>query len=156
MKSTEPWDTIISYWKAMNIPIRQGVSLASIQEFQDKYKVLLPPDFFDYIRIVDGTGINESDEHLSSFLPLAAIRPVHEVLDDSGGVIYPDRFAYPDCYVFVDHFLSSWFYAIQMTADTACAGAVYRVTVSETFGEMEAESFHEFMANYAKDPLNIL
>ena len=156
MKIIEPWNTIISYWKAMNIPIRQGVSSVAIQEFQDRYKVLLPADFLDYIRIVDGTGINESDENLSSFLPLAAIRPVHEVLDDSEGFIYSDRFAYPDCYVFVDHFFSSWFYAIQMTADAACPGAVYRVTASEIFGEMEAASFHEFMENYAKDPLNIL
>ena len=105
---------------------------------------------------VDGTGINESDENILSFLSLAEMRPVHEELDDSGGVVYPDRFAYPNCFVFADYMMSCWFYAVQITPDSAALGPVYRVTASDVPGQMEAASFREFMTRYAGDPGSVL
>lgn len=156
MKKSEPWATIISYWQRYGLPIRRGVTSESIKAFEEKYQVALPVDFAEYLKAVDGTGINESDENILSFLALAEMSPVHEKLDDSGGVVYPDRFAYPNCFVFADYMMSCWFYAVQITPDSSTLGPVYRVTASEVPGQMEAASFREFMARYARDPGSVL
>jgi len=156
MSSSTLWNSIISYWRTYGLPIRQGATTESIASFEEKYRVRLPSDFAEYLRAVDGTGAYESDENVLSFLSLSEVRPVHEVLDDSRGVVYPDRFLYPNCFVFADHMLSSWFYAIQITADAATLGPVYRVTASDVPGPMEAPSFREFMMRYATDPGSVL
>lgn len=156
MTKTEPWATIISYWRRYGLPIRQGVSLESIKAFEEKYQVALPSDFAEFLQAVDGTGINESDENILSFLSLSEIRPLHEVLDESGGVVYPDRFAYPNCFVFADYLMSSWLYAVQITSDATNLGPVYRVTASQAPVHMEAASFREFMMKYAVAPESVL
>ena len=156
MKKSEPWATIISYWKRQGLPIRDGVTLESILAFKEKYQVALPVDFAEYLKAVDGTGINETDENFFSFLSLSEIRAVHEVLNDSEGVVYPDRFAYPNYFVFADYMMSCWFYAVQITPESATLGPVYRVTASDVPGKMEAASFREFMTRYAKVPKSIL
>lgn len=146
----------MSYWAKLNLPIRAGATLDAIVAFEQKYQVALPADLAEYFQTVDGTGINESDEHLTSFLSLAEMRPVHEWLDDSTGVVYPDRFAYLDCFVFADHFDSSWLYAVRIMSDPTNPCPVYRVTASNIPGEIEASSFREFMTKYANDPLSIV
>jgi hypothetical protein len=156
MAKSPLWQSILSYWRRQNIFIRPGVTLEDIAAFEHKYSVTLPADLTEYFRLVDGTGMDEFDEHLTSFLSLAEMRPVHDWLNDSGGVVYPDRFAYPDCFVFADHFLSSWLYAVQITSDPTNPCPVYRVTASAVPGKMEARSFREFMTKYANDPLSIL
>jgi len=81
----------IAYRLKLGLPIQPGASLEGVVEFEKKYQVVLPTDLLCYLQAVDGTGINESDEHYTSFLSLAEIRPVHEWLDDSEGLIYPAR-----------------------------------------------------------------
>lgn len=156
VRKSEPWATIISNWRRSDLPIRPGATLESIKEFEEKYQVTLPADFAEYLQTVDGTGVDESDENVLSFLPLSEIRPVHEVLDDSGGVVYSDRFAYPDCFVFADYLISSWLYAVQITSDPDNSGPVYRVTGSDAPVHMEAASFREFMTRYAADPGSVI
>lgn len=155
-ETSEPWAAIVAYWRRYGLPIRPGVTLDSIKAFEEKYQVALPSDFAEYLRAVDGTSFNESDENVLSFLSLAEIRPVHEVLDESGGVVYPDRFAYPNCFVFADYLISSWLYAVQITSDSTNLGPVYRVTASEAPMRMESASFREFMTRYAADPGSVL
>jgi hypothetical protein len=150
------WDRLITYWGSSGRPVRPGASSEAFQAFQHKYGVAIPTDFMAYIQAVDGTGEYQSDNSMNTFLPLDAIRPVHEVLDDSRGVIYAERFAYPDCYVFADHFLNSWFYAIHMTSDPASPGPVYRVLADDRPGEMLAGSFRQFISLYLENPNNIL
>ena len=156
MMESHLWQSIISYWTKLNRPIRTGATLEEIVAFEQKYHVALPADLSEYFQTIDGTGIETSDEHLTSFLSLAEIRPVHECLDNSAGVVYSDRFAYPDCFVFADHFYSSWLYAVQITSDSTNPGPVYRVTASDIPGQIEARSFREFMTKYANAPISIL
>lgn len=150
------WKSIISYWANLNLPIRPGVTTEKIAKFEKNYGVSLPADLSEYFHIVDGTGINESDECLTSFLSLTEMQPVHVWWDDSAGVIYTDRNAYPDCFVFADLFFSSWLYAVQITSDPTNLGPVYRVIASDIPSQIEARSFREFMSRYANDPCSIL
>lgn len=64
MKKSETWTSIISYWSRYGLPIRQGVTSESIKAFEEKYQVNLPFDFAEYLQVVDGTGIDDSDENI--------------------------------------------------------------------------------------------
>jgi hypothetical protein len=153
---TEPWGRVIEYWDKSGLSIRPSASVAKISEFETKFGVILPHDFKKYLQIVDGSSEGKMDDGLYRFWPLTEIRPVHEELDESRGVIYGDRFAYPDCFVFADHCISCWLYAIRITKDPAEPAPVFRVTAGKIPGEQMAPSFLEFMTRYANDPGSIL
>src|SRR4051794_35422075 len=131
MTSVEPWRRIVEYWRRSGIGIRPGAAVAEIESFQLKYSVVLPTDVLEYLLIVDGSSDGFMDDDLYRFWPLSEIIPVHEELDERNGVVYPDRFAYPDCFVFADHLISSWLYAVKLTADPHQPAPVYRVTASK-------------------------
>lgn len=156
MTTAKPWRRFIDQWRSAGVPIRAGVSADAIAKFEQRYEVVLPPTVAAYWSAVDGTGIDESDDELTCFFPLEDVRPVDEVLDDSGGVLYSDRFAYPSCYVFADYCMSCWLYAVKLTNDPNQAAPVFRVTASEPKGEQIAASFLEFMTQYSRDPGSIL
>lgn len=130
--------------------------MADVESFQLKYGVAVPADVLAYLLTVDGSSDGDMDEDLFRFWPLAEIVPVHEELDERGGVVYPDRFAYPDCFVFADYLVSSWLYAVKLTADPRQPAPVYRVTASQAPGEEMATSFREFMVSYARKPSSIV
>ena len=156
MPTVEPWSKIIEYWRLSGISIRPGVQPLQVAEFQSKYGVTIPRDVLEYLEAVDGSSYDFMDSDFYRFWPLSEIRPVHEVLDDSNGVIYSDRFSYPDCFVFSDYLIDSWLYAVKFTGDSLQPAPVYRVTADATPGEQMAPSFREFMVRYAVDPNSIL
>lgn len=116
-QAIEPWAKIIEYWRLSEVPIRPGVQPSQVAEFQRKYAVTIPRDVLEYLETVDGSSSDFMDSDCYRFWPLSEIRPVHEVLDDSTGVIYPDRFLYPDCFVFSDYLIDCWLYAVKFTGD---------------------------------------
>ena len=156
MTNVEPWNRIIEFWKLSQLEIRPGVPLADIDAFKSRHGVALPTDFLEYLRIVDGSSDGDMDNAYFRFWPLSEVTPVHEELNERDGVIYPDRFAYPDCFVFADYCINCWLYAIKLTSDPASSGSVYRVTANNNPGEKMANSFKEFMESYARNPDNIL
>jgi hypothetical protein len=156
MPTSDPWPRILAYWRHSNLEIRLGASREAIAAFETKYDVVLPYDFRKYLLLVDGSSDGDMDNGLYRFWPLAEVKPVSEELDESGGVIYSDRFEYPDCFVFADHCINCWLYAVKITKDPAQLAPVFRVTASKTVGEQLAPSFLEFMTKYANDPGSIL
>jgi hypothetical protein len=149
MTLADPWNRVIEAWRRSKIPIRAGVSAYAIAEFQSKYCVVLPTAVHEYFMAADGTA-DEMDDGLYRFWPLAEVKPVHEELADT------DRFAYPDCFVFADHCINCWDYAVKLTDDPAQPAPVFRVTGSNSPGEQMSPSFREFMQRYADDPKNII
>jgi hypothetical protein len=146
------WNPVVNYWSQCGISIRSGATTRKVEEFQLRNGVILPKDVLEYLQTVDGSGHDEMDDAYYRFWPLSEIRPVHEVLDDSRGVVYPDRFSYPDCFVFADHLLDSWLYAVKLTGDPDQPAPVYRVLAKDVPGERMSCSFREFMICYANDP----
>ena len=116
MTIADPWNRVIENWRRSNIAIRSGVSADAIAAFESKYGVLLPTDVREYFVAADGTG-DEMDNDLYRFWPLAEVKPVHEELADTELFSYPDRFAYPACFVFADHCINCWDYALNLTDD---------------------------------------
>ena len=92
------------------------------------------------------------DSDLYRFRPLGDVRPVATELSE----INPDRLAYPDCFVFADHCISCWMYAVKITRDPNQPAPVFRVTGDDEPGEQMAESFVAFMECSADNPLSII
>lgn len=156
MPSDELWRRVVARWRRDKISIRRGVGPDAISAFQSEYGVALPADVRDYFLFVDGMG-DEMDEGLYRFWPLSEVKPVHEELADTEwGSSYPDRFAYPDCFVFADHCISCWDYAVKLTRDPLQPAPVFRVTGGDPPVEMMAASFRDFMASYADNPDSIM
>jgi hypothetical protein len=156
MTSTEPWSLVVKCWRKAGVHVGPGASLESIDLFQKKYGVVLPTDLLEYLLFVDGTGAEFSDDFVTSFHCLADFIPVHDYLNDSRGVVYPGRYAYPHCFVFANHMIDSWLYAVEITTDPMQPAPVFRVMDSEVQSKALAGSFREFMTNYANDPGSIL
>jgi hypothetical protein len=155
MSTTQLWQSIVDRWRTDKIERRRGVASETLANFETNYGVLLPPAVREYFTFVDGTG-EDMGGHLYRFWPLDQVKPVHEVLADTDFCSYPDRFSYPDCFVFADHCISCWDYALRLTNDPAQPAPVFRVTASDPPGEMMAASFLEFMRSYASDPGSII
>ncbi len=151
MAATERWNDIIAFWRQSGVPIRAGASVGELEAFQRKCDVILPADFAGFLRTVDGSS-GDLCNNLHIFLALAELKPVHEVLDDH----HRDRYFYPNCYVFIDYFYSSWFYAIELTSDVCWSGAVYKVTGCDAPAMKLTASFSEFIDRYLDHPDSIL
>ncbi len=147
---------LIRQWRSSGIHIRPEVRAAEISAFEQRYSVVLPPAVHQYFEAVDGTGDDMEGDLCYTFWPLSRVKPVDDELSDNRGVVYADRYAYPQCFVFADHFLDSWFYAVKLTSDSDQPAPVFRVLASDTPGEEMTASFHEFMELYLADPKNIL
>lgn len=152
----EPWSHIVEYWRKSGVPIRQAATLEMIDSFQKRYSVLLPPDLLEYLLVVDGTGTEYSDDLVTSFHPIADFKPVHEYVGEPKIPACSVHDAYSDCYVFADHMIDSWLYAVELTADPTQPGRVFRVLDHRVQDIPMAGSFREFMNSYASDPGNIL
>jgi hypothetical protein len=148
------WSRVSKRWSDSGIS-RSGVSDAEICAFEARYRIVIPADVRQYFARLNGTG-DDMDGETYRFWPLAEVKPVHEELVGFRGIQYPDRYAYPDCFVFADYMISSWLYAVKLTRDATQPAPVYRVTASEVPGERMADSFCDFMSRYANDPNSVL
>ena len=148
------WLRVHGVWRRSEIAIRPGVSSIDVTAFETRYGVVLPTDVRDYFRAADGTG-DHMDDGLYRFWPLAEVQPVHDVLV-SDRFEYSDRYSYPDCFVFGDHCINCWDYAVRLTNDPMQPAPVFRVTGGEPPGEQMAASFREFMSRYAQNPDDIM
>ncbi len=151
VKNTSLWNRIIEHWRQCNIPFCHGVSPGEIARFEARYGVALPNDVRDYFLAVNGTG-QEMDPDLYRFWPLIEVNLVQEILTATN----PGQKAYQDCFVFADHCISCWDYAVRLTSDPRQPAPVFRVTGGMLPGEMMRASFREFMEMYVANPRNII
>ncbi len=154
METASLWDRVHDVWRRSSIAIRRGVTHEQIAMFEAEYGVRLPLDVRNYFLAADGTG-NEMDEGFYRFWPLSELKPVADLLISEHHT-YPDRFAYPDCFVFADHCVSCWWYAVRLTRDASQPAPVFRVTGDTEPGEEMAPSFCDFMERYADNPSHII
>lgn len=145
------WQRLVEYWKQCGLAIQRGATHAAIRAFEVRYGLPLPADLRRYFLTVDGSS-QEMDPGLYRFWPLEEVKPVNHELSDAN----PDRYAYPGCFIFADHCISCWDYAVRLDHSIEIAGPVYRVTGSNPPGEQMAASFVQFMEMYLASPKNIM
>jgi len=156
MSVEQPWANIIGYWKRSGIDIRSGATPEEVGSFQRKHGVVLGRDVLEYFLAVDGSSDWAMDAEHYRFWPLAEVVPVHEALDAGDGKACSNRMSYPNCFVFADHLINSWMYAVRLSTDPKQSTEVYRVVPNGEVGRPISTSFRQFMESYASNPINIL
>ncbi|RLT15177.1 MAG: SMI1/KNR4 family protein [Planctomycetota bacterium] len=152
------WNKIVTFWHQFGMEkIPPGATDECIEDFELRYQVKLPPDLRDYFKAANGTG-GLWDQNFNCFWSIEEVKPVHlELVPNSiNQYHYPDQFSYPNCFVFADHCISCWLYAVRLTEDPLQMAPVYRVTGDTTPGEKLSESFLDFMQRYLENPDLIL
>ncbi len=144
------WQRLVEHWRRCGVTIRSGVDAAAVRAFEAKYQTVLPSDLRSYFEVVDGMW-DQMDPDLFRFWPLDEMIPVHEWLTAAN----PDRFAYPGCFLFADHCISCWCYAVRLCASSEQRGAVFLVTGGDPPGEKLADSVVEFVEMYLTDVKSI-
>jgi len=146
------WQQLAAMWRDAGLKIRPSVNSAAIRDFEIKHDVVLPADLRDYFLTVDGME-DDLDPGMNRFWPLAMVKLVNEELKD----IHPDRWAYPDCYIFADHCLWCLAWAIRLgKKQLEISEPVFQVTGAEVPGRMIAPSFSDFVQMYLGNPDSVL
>jgi hypothetical protein len=139
-------------WRDAGLLVRPGVQPPAIQAFEAKYHVVLPTDMREYFLTIDGME-DELDSGLNRFWPLHMVKPVEDELTE----IHRDRLAYPGCFVFVDHCIWCFAWAVRLGREPSPAsGPVFQVTASEIPGRQIAPSFTVFVEMYLADQYSVL
>jgi hypothetical protein len=146
------WQRLVELWRRDGLSVRPPAWPEAIHAFESRYGVLLPADMRAYFLTVNGME-DELDSGMNRFWPLEMIKPVEEELQEH----HKDRLAYPGCFVFVDHCVWCFAWAVQLGEEPAReSGPVFQVTASEVPGEKIAPSFTRFVEMYLKDQFSIL
>src|SRR4051794_38646104 len=117
-------DRLEQYWTAERVEANPGVSEESLNEFEDKRCVVLPPDLRQYLQRTNGMPEGESDKLLLRFWPLGEIRPINEILQEipkSLGGVERSMFA------FADWSIEAHIYLIQLWQDDSRLNTIHVV-----------------------------
>jgi hypothetical protein len=125
-------------WQASGTSIREGAPLRAIEAFENRYAVILPSDFAEYLQTVDGMNPGETDERLVRFWKLDELRPAHE-----GRFPVPETFT--GYFLFADYPLGEQGYAIRLLL-----GGNEVVLLGARPPTHVAASFSEFLAGYMR------
>jgi hypothetical protein len=105
-----------------------------------------------YFETVNGMD-DEMDTALNRFWPLSRTKLASEELSD----IHPDRWAYPDCYIFADHSIWCFAFGVKLGCEyDRCSGPVVFVTGGLPVGKQIADSFPAFVEMYLQDPMSVV
>jgi hypothetical protein len=146
-------DVIFERWRHEKIPHRPGVDVASISEFELRYAVTLPEDMREFYSTVDGMGEHYDEDSFFRFWPLEQVQPIDHYYPDLGN-LYP---ASQDYFLFFDHSIDLFMYAIRLQRDANAATPIARLYPQDD-GSFEPafDSFTEVLVRYANDPDDLL
>jgi SMI1 / KNR4 family (SUKH-1) len=142
---------LIAYWKSSNILIAPGNSEEAIRKFESGNRVVLPPDFREYLLTVNGmlqAEGNDSDPNGFAFWPLSFIKSVREERVGQPPLL-PEGQSPDEYFVFVDYLQWCWAYAIRLTSRQSDGGQVAHV--GKLYPRVIAYSFTEFIDLYLRD-----
>jgi SMI1 / KNR4 family (SUKH-1) len=147
-------------WQALGLPVRGGLSPKALQDFERRHHVRLPADLESFYRYMDGIEFGSTDEALFCFWPLSQVGPVLEKLaefrgiPDYGGIeaSLPEAASY---FLFADHSIWVYVYAIRLSADPTAPAPVLWIADGQTWAPLAA-SFQDFLERYAADPWSVL
>jgi hypothetical protein len=146
------WQRLVELWRGAGLTIRPPAQQEAIRAFEAKYNVVLPADMREYFLTVDGME-DELDPGMNRFWPLQMVKAVEDELSE----IHGDRWAYPGCFVFVDHCIWCFAWAIRLGREPSVAsGPVFQVTANEVPGRQIAPSFTAFVEMYLKNQYSVL
>lgn len=139
-------------WAKENVKNFQPVDVDYIQMFESKNNVVLPNDLKEYFRVLNGTGLECTDE-LYEFYPIERIKRVSEEFQDWEGIPnyrpLVNVMDTQDLFVFANFSFNLFVYAIKLCQEKALANEVY-VLCGEEYKKI-ANSFSNFLDLYFDD-----
>lgn len=145
------WDQVVDYWHSQGILIQPGCSENKIKSFEEKNNVVLPADFSEYLKTVNGVneiGPNAKDENGFLFLPLEKIVPLTKKIEKHK-LNWQKSSESDSLYIFCDYFDESWWYGIKLCDEAISANEVLLVCCNNPI--KIADSFSDFIELYLKD-----
>lgn len=127
-------------WWATEGPVRGGVSEVALTAFERDLGITLPPDFRDYLAVVDGMHSGQWVGPMIDFWPIERIREE----SDQWGCFEPG--VEGSLLPFADFLLNSHAYAIRLSST---ASPIFVVFGHEPLAC--ASSFEEFVTRYQQD-----
>jgi hypothetical protein len=152
--------TIRERWIRLESEPRAGVSDDDVIAFEKRHSVRLPESVRNFYTFVDGMADYLTDEQLISFWSLARLDSVPALLSDCRGTPgyagiekhLPDASSY---FVFADWSIWCHMYAMRLTTDPHQPADVIWIGNGNLWYRL-ANSFNEFLWNYADGSRNIL
>ena len=146
------WQRLVELWQGAGLTVRPPARADAVRAFESRYGVVLPDDLRAYFLTVDGME-DELDPGTNRFWPLGMVKPVEEELSEQ----HQDWLAYPGCFVFVDHCIWCFAWAVRLGKEPAAvSGPVFQVTASEVHAQQIAPSFTAFVEMYLADQYSVL
>src|SRR4051794_30796854 len=135
-------DRLKARWVADGLRLRPGASAEALDDFEARYRIVLPAALRDYFEAVDGMTEDLDgddwpwDSDTYRFWPLSALHPVGEVRTiDRGDPAWADHW-----FAFADYLINSHALAVRLGSDGADAGPVclsdfgdVRIPIAPTF-----------------------
>ena len=109
---TSVGESIKRHWSSHSVGVNSGVSEAELDAFEAQHSVVLPADFRDYFRCVNGMPPDEVDDEMIRFWMLEEVTPLPKGAPEyahRGYVENPETL-----FLFADHSLWAHAYAIRL------------------------------------------
>lgn len=147
-------ERLAEHWRSVGVSPLPPSSDFHVDDFANLHRIHIPKDFRDFYSFCN--GIENTDDGLNAFWPLAEIDTVPAKLSDfSGAPDYSEiNTSLPNAnnyFVFADHSIWVCVYAIMLTVDPNAPTPVIWIGNGRTFDTI-AKSFTDFWLRYLDLP----
>lgn len=143
------WQALVRSWRDADTALSGVATSSEIDDFQERFNVVLPSEVRDYFEIAGGMA-SSMDETGFRFWPIQEWLPFNDVLLPES---QSAREAMQDCFAFADFMIDAEFWAIRLTRDSLDAPVLYFDQALQEGIEVAA-SFLEFFRRYKADYRN--
>ncbi len=145
----------LAFWRERDVSLRRGVETESLAAFEQKYGVVVPEDFREFLLLSNGT--DETLMEYLAFWPVQEMQRVTEVFSEAGYEILdpqnPAHLPHAASYlVFADYLIHSFFYAIALDSAAGVGNVVF---VDGTNWYRCARSFSDFIDCYLREAASL-
>lgn len=143
-------------WMFESIRKFDPIGMDTLKMFQDHNNVIIPNDFKEYFKLLNGTG-GECTDELYEFYSIVRIKKLFDEFKDWAGV--PNYQALVDIpeinglFVFANYSFNLFAYAIRLYANNLDINEVY-ILCGENYKKI-ANTFSEFIELYLKDSIEL-
>ena len=149
---TSVGESIRRHWSSHGVDVNSGVSEAELDVFEAKHSVVLPADFRDYFRCVNGMPPGEVDDGMTRFWMLEEVTPLPKGAPEYAARDYVEN---PETlFLFADYSIWAHAYAIRLGKTALNSNEI--VIIGSESPELISDSFSGFVDAYltSKDLLH--
>ena len=152
MKFTSVGESLRRHWLSHHIEINAGVSEAELEAFEEKFGVILPTDFREYFRCVNGMPTDVVDDGMIRFWMIEEIKPLTQGAPAYSASSYVENSQ--SLFLFADYSMWAHAYAIRLASIPVQSNEV--IIIGYKSPVLISHSFSEFGHHYltAKDLLH--